>query len=81
MELNNLKWEHKILFPHPHHETISWSRGEKVLKSMKLNSLSPRDQEIISWWGWGEIIFFLTLLPPHHETISWSRGDFIKTQI
>ena len=35
MELNNLKWEHKILFPHPHHETVSWSRGEKVLKSMK----------------------------------------------
>ena len=28
-------------------------RNLKPKKSMKLNNLSPRDQEIISWWGWG----------------------------
>ena len=50
---------------------------------------SPRDQEIVSWWGWGqghlfhhEIISWWgwgekkILFPlPHHEIISWSLGD------
>ena len=40
---------------------------------MKLNNLSPRDQEINSWWGWGKRIFFSP--HPHHEIISWSRGE------
>ena len=56
---------------------------------------SLRDQEIVSWWGWGqghlfhhEIISWWKwgekkiLFPhPHHETISWSRGYFIKPQV
>ena len=29
---------------------------------------SPRDQEIVSWWGWGQGNLF------HHETTRLSRG-------
>ena len=49
---------------------------------MKVNNLSPRDQEIISWWGWGKRIYFPCPHPHQdHETISWSGGDFMKTQV
>ena len=36
---------------------------------------SPRDQEIVSWWGWGQGNLF------HHEIISWlGWGEFVDSK-
>ena len=36
---------------------------------------SPRDQEIVSWWGGGKVRKKIISPHPHHEIISWSLGD------
>ena len=58
----------KIISPHPHHEIISWSLGDKLFSFIDFKTFSPRDQEIVSWWGWGQGNLF------HHETTRLSRG-------
>ena len=72
MELNYLKWEHKIIFPHPHHETISWSRSNfietKVKKSLKIKR-NPWNKII-----WSEKQKFFSPTP----TMRQSHGLVVK---
>ena len=42
---------------------------------------SPRDQEIVSWWGWGgkNLVFSRFFAQRDHEIISWwgwGQGNF-----
>ena len=36
---------------------------------------SPREQEIVSWWGGGKVRKQNISPHPHHKIISWSLGD------
>ena len=47
-------------FPHRHHEIISWSLGDKLFSFIDFKTFSPRDQEIVSWWGGGKEFCVLT---------------------
>ena len=40
---------------------------------------SPRDQEIVSWWGGGKVIFFTTR-PQDYLVVGMGTGKFLFPQ-
>ena len=50
-------------------------KWKKIAPTPPRENLSPRDHEIFSWWGGGNLFLFEIC---HHKTMIFSRGGVVK---